>query len=68
MTGEFASQRQVNEHHEWLTSHDVQIRDLELWKAEVRDTLKTLSYMLGLGMGLPATAATLYALSQVLGK
>ena len=57
-----SQQRQLDEHGDRLGAHDVEIRDMQLWRAEVGGILKALMYIVGIGMGLPATAATIYAL------
>ena len=68
MAAEISQQRQLDEHHDWLIGHDTKIRDLELWKAEMRGSLNTITYIVAIGMGLPATIGTLYGLSVMLDK
>ena len=38
------------------------IRDIELWKAEVKGSIRTLVWVVGIGLGMPSTILGIIAL------
>lgn len=38
------------------------IRDIELWKAEMRGSIRTLIWVVGIGLGMPSTILGIIAL------
>lgn len=47
------------------------ITNLQLWKAEVRGSLKTLTWLVGIGLGLPAATVgilTVLIIAGVIGR
>lgn len=44
------------------TSTHGRVRDLELWRAEMRGSFRTLTWLVGIGLGLPGFALGLIAL------
>ena len=40
-------------HDRRLNAHSDDIRDLQLWKAEMKGSLKTLTYLVGIGLAGP---------------
>ena len=45
--------RNQETHERRLNSHSEDIRDIQLWRAEVRGSLRTLTYLVGIGLAGP---------------
>lgn len=45
--------RKVEVHDQRLNSHGDDIRDLQLWRAKAEGSLKTLTYIIGIGLAGP---------------
>lgn len=58
--------RELGEHSDRLNDHDVKIRDIELWRAQIQGSLKTLTVVVSFSLGLPATILGLYTLITLL--
>jgi hypothetical protein len=44
-----------------LATH-ARLRDIELWKAEMRGSIRTLIWVVGIGLGMPSTILGIIAL------
>ena len=56
---EASVQRQLDAHDERLNSHSGEIHSLQLWRAEVKGSLRTLSIIVGLGLAVPGAMAAI---------
>ncbi len=65
MTAEI--ERRLDGHDRRLDSYSAEIRDVQLWRAEVRGSLRTLQIVVGVAMGIPAFSLGILALSGRVG-